>query len=98
MTANYYPDGLTVEVITALQQEVNAELHMEDYLAPATRSARTHRSSSGPTSAATARSRADGVNGPARRRVGDDGPRRHRRRWTGRKDGTSTTTRPQLQR
>lgn len=31
MTANYYPDGLTIEVITALPREINDELRREGY-------------------------------------------------------------------
>lgn len=31
MAANYYPDGLTIEVITALQREVDDELRREGY-------------------------------------------------------------------
>jgi hypothetical protein len=32
MAANHYPDGLTIEVITALQREINDELRREGYL------------------------------------------------------------------
>lgn len=31
MAANYYPDGLTIEVITALEHEVDEELQAEGY-------------------------------------------------------------------
>jgi hypothetical protein len=31
MAANFYPDGLTIEVITALQREVDEELRQEGY-------------------------------------------------------------------
>lgn len=31
MAANHYPDGLTIEAITALQREVNEELRREGY-------------------------------------------------------------------
>jgi hypothetical protein len=31
MAANHYPDGLTIDVITALQREVNDELRREGY-------------------------------------------------------------------
>jgi hypothetical protein len=31
MVANHYPDGLTIEVITALQREVDEELRREGY-------------------------------------------------------------------
>lgn len=31
MAANHYPDGLTIEAITALQREVNDELRREGY-------------------------------------------------------------------
>jgi hypothetical protein len=31
MAANYHPDGLTIEVITALQREVDEELRQEGY-------------------------------------------------------------------
>jgi hypothetical protein len=31
MAANYYPDGLTIEVITALEHEVDEELQREGY-------------------------------------------------------------------
>lgn len=88
MTANHYPDDLTIEVITALQQEVDAELRKEGYPVSATRSARTRRPSSGPNTTTTARSLADSANGPARRRASDDGPRKHRQRRAGQKDGT----------
>lgn len=31
MATNHYPDGLTIEAITALQREVNDELRREGY-------------------------------------------------------------------
>jgi hypothetical protein len=34
MTGNHYPDGLTPEVITALQRAVDDELRREGYLVP----------------------------------------------------------------
>lgn len=98
MTANYYPDGLTVEVITALQQEVDAGLRKEGCPVPATRSARTRRPSSGPSRTTTARSFVDDTNGLARRRAGDDGPQRHRGQGTGPKDATPPAMRRQLRR
>ncbi|PFG50133.1 hypothetical protein ATK36_5338 [Amycolatopsis sulphurea] len=34
MATNHYPDGLTIEAITALQREVNDELRREGYPIP----------------------------------------------------------------
>lgn len=36
MAARFYPDGLTIEIITALQREVDAELRQEGYATPLT--------------------------------------------------------------
>ena len=93
MAANYHPDSLTIEAITALQREVDEELRKEGHPVPPAESVRTCMPPSRRTGSTSAGSHIEPDTPSARSRAAAAGPAADRRRRAGREKATPNTTR-----